>query len=89
MDFHNVIEFKCACGKIIRTIGGTPGVRGPKPGDFSVCVKCGGINRFDDSLMLRTATQEEIGTLPTSVQLQVIELQERVREINRLEIAKN
>ena len=60
-----------ACPDCGRDVGGFTGPSGqglrPSPGDVSVCVYCGAVLRFTDSLALRLATPWELGQLPGDV----------------------
>lgn len=39
----------------------------PEPGDCSLCIKCAGIAVFNDDLMLRSPTEEELLNLPSEI----------------------
>jgi len=38
---------------------------GPKSGDYTICIKCREISRFDDDLQLRAPTEKDILEMPT------------------------
>lgn len=48
------------CGSILDVVTGE---REPHPGDYSGCVYCGAVNRFDENLRLRPATKDEIADI--------------------------
>ena len=54
---------KCpACGHpLTRATGIDGGEQAPDPGDYSVCLYCGQLLRFDEDLAVRPATLDEAG----------------------------
>lgn len=61
------------CGKELDAASGAPG-EVPRPGCFSVCTACGGINRFDDQMRLVRVSDEELAALPAEFQSQMQEM---------------
>lgn len=47
------------CGEELDVASGLGTQDGPKPGDISLCIDCGGVNIFDENLKPRLPTQEE------------------------------
>jgi hypothetical protein len=45
----------------------------PKPGDFTVCIRCGHVMAFDDKLKLRNLTSEEMNTIAGDARLLAIQ----------------
>lgn len=64
MDF-NIGEMYCPqCGKLINgAISIDSSVAKPRSGDFSICVFCAQMLRFDDNLKLIELTQNEFNKL--------------------------
>lgn len=53
-------ETQCPhCTYKVNAATATDGDGAPKPGDFSICIKCTAIAIFDDTLALRKLTREE------------------------------
>ena len=53
-----VVRSKCCeCGYECDRV---PGPRPPGPGDWSLCIKCGSLNVFDDNMNLRRPTDSEV-----------------------------
>jgi hypothetical protein len=52
------------CGQLLDCASDPEGIKGPIPGDFSVCIGCGAILRFDDALKLRSASLAERSEAP-------------------------
>lgn len=61
MPTHNAPKHPCyACGTEIDSISDLQDSQlAPKPGDFSVCLKCGALLILDERLVGRKPTQEE------------------------------
>lgn len=52
------------CGYQLDMASNVPGQTSqPKPGDVTMCFKCGGFMTFDDDLVMRKPTEEETATL--------------------------
>jgi hypothetical protein len=51
----------------------------PRPGDFSLCLKCGAILRFQENFHLRAATEFEIRFLPDKERKVLLEAQMVIR----------
>jgi hypothetical protein len=49
----------CICVHCGHEHSHTTGDGTPGPGDFTLCIRCGGLNVFDDHLRSRKATREE------------------------------
>jgi hypothetical protein len=50
------------CGEMLDGASAGPGAV-PGPGDLTMCIKCGGFNRFDDEMLLAKVTDEDIDEL--------------------------
>ena len=49
------------CGKIVDMAAGMPwGPRPPRPGDYSMCLKCGHLMVFAEDMTLRNPTGKEM-----------------------------
>lgn len=59
--------------------GATGGDEAPKPGDVSVCIKCGTIATFGASLELVPMTPAQIEELPPIVRFVVLEARRAIR----------
>lgn len=46
----------CECKHVVDH---TTGDGAPSPGDWTLCIRCGSLNVFDDNLMLRSPTLDE------------------------------
>ena len=59
---HAVPPSPCTnCGKVHNAAGESPFLAGkPRSGDISICIDCSHIMAFDDNLMLRDLTEEEV-----------------------------
>ena len=44
----------------------------PDPGDFTICIRCGGVNVFDEDLLLRAPTKNEMKSFASSDVAQTI-----------------
>lgn len=53
-----------ACGYVIDRASSVEGDATPTPGDFSVCMDCGAVLRFDAALRVRLASGDEVAALP-------------------------
>lgn len=51
------------CGIKLDMATGAVGEAKPEPGDFSMCIECGALLRFDDTLHSRIATAADIGEM--------------------------
>jgi hypothetical protein len=63
------------CGRPLDAHGDTPGERddkAPRPGDVSVCMKCGGVMIFTEGLGLRIATPEEMRVIDRDPKIQSV-----------------
>lgn len=49
----------CVCVHCQHQHSHTTGNGTPEPGDFSLCIRCGNLNVFDDNLRFRRATRKE------------------------------
>ena len=58
----------CKCGVKLDCATGD---RKPRPGDYSLCVECFEILRFDENLLLRSATPDEIAEIPDDMKAQL------------------
>lgn len=57
----------------------------PEPGDFTICVNCGSINRFDDDLHVQFVDQEALDSLDDETRaavLHAVRAVERMRRFN-------
>ena len=43
----------------------------PKPGDFSICLGCLQLHRFDESLKLQRVSDDEFLSLPSELKLEI------------------
>lgn len=80
-----VQEDRCPRCKHIVDSGGLPsGERvKPTPGDFSVCINCGTVNRYDGALFLEELTDEDFNALPAEEQAEIRKVQSLVAAVNR------
>lgn len=82
-DNHGVVEVsKCpACGyaNLDCATGAFEEDLTPKPGDLSLCIRCGDMLVFTDKLGLRLPTKEEYENLPDYVKKQIIQAQIVIR----------
>lgn len=53
----------------------------PKPGDISVCVYCGAILEFDDTLNLQAISEESFQTLPSVTRDALNRISEQIKQI--------
>jgi hypothetical protein len=58
----------CKCGVKLDCATGD---REPRPGDYSLCVECFEILRFDENMWLRSATPDEIAEMPAEMKAQL------------------
>lgn len=57
---HEIKQTRCPiCGKKLECATNFFGENAPKPGDATICIRCGHAAIFDDELGLRPATPEE------------------------------
>lgn len=61
------------CGKRLDNASGAPGER-VEPGCYSICTSCGGLNRFDDEMLLVRVSDEELAEMPGDFQAQAQEM---------------
>lgn len=54
------------CGYVCDRATAVTGNESPQPGDWTVCLRCGEILRFDEQLTHRQVTLEELRLLPRS-----------------------
>lgn len=79
---------KCAdCGKDLDMTSGAIN-QIPRGVDISVCIGCGGIMVFVDSMTLRGATAEEQQTLQKQVEAESPEVWKTVMRIRKLYLAR-
>ena len=53
------------------------GERKPKPGDFSICINCGELGVYDDSLRIVPPTEEDLLQAPL---VEIAQIQKALRE---------
>jgi len=59
---------KCPkCGLTFEAFTNLATTRGPRAGDYTVCVSCGMITVFDERLQQRELTRQESGNVPRSL----------------------
>lgn len=51
------------CGLHANTATDVTGTRGPKPGNYTICLKCAGLSIFKEDLSLREAEEEDLELL--------------------------
>lgn len=74
---------KCKfCGYKIDCAHTPFGKRRPVPGDISVCLKCGNVHFFDDTLSLRKASAEELAALPRDIHRQLVSVKIKIGMLN-------
>ena len=54
----------------------------PKPGDVTVCIKCGGLLAFDDRMLLRKAEDSELENFDYGTRQQIAKVREAIRVLN-------
>jgi hypothetical protein len=62
-----------ACGEINNMAMATFGERPPKPGDYTVCLKCGHLMVFADDLSMRNPTGAEMVEVAGRMDLIIIQ----------------
>lgn len=62
------------CGKLLEAATGTESGQKAEPGNLSICVKCLGINRFDENLAMVAMTDEDMAAVPAPVRAQLDEM---------------
>lgn len=65
------------CGHMLNATSDPKDRGAPRPGDFSLCIECGEILRFDRQLRLKPVTPEMIEQLPKSTALELLEQKDR------------
>lgn len=65
------------CGSLVDAATGD---RTPEAGDFTICLYCAGINRFNDNLLLVKSNLQEV---PQYLRLLVKQFQEASQKISR------
>lgn len=63
-----------ACQKTLDAATSTHGKRGPKEGDYSVCMYCGNLNIFLPDLTVRSATEQEMDSLDADTKGQIFKM---------------
>ena len=73
----------------IQTCGPADGGEGPRPGDLTVCFKCGAVNAFgpDGRTMVKLSETEE-AALPGAVTLEVARVRLEIRAAHRAVVRK-
>lgn len=75
MTTHEMPSCRCLrCGHKfdLGTIITTEGKERPGPGDFSLCIKCAFVMRFDENLTVRELTFDEYMELPEETRLDIV-----------------
>jgi hypothetical protein len=60
--------------------------RGPEPGDYSVCLICASLLRFDDAMQLRVPSRADLDELPPDFLAELRTYQQIVRDIDRRDL---
>lgn len=55
----------------------------PIPGDFSVCIKCAGINKFGEDMALEKLSHEEFESLPFDVKTDLLKAMLKIQELHK------
>lgn len=55
------------CGYVMDQASSVEGEATPKTGDFSVCMRCGELLRFNAALHVRLASDTEVNALPKNL----------------------
>lgn len=83
-DVHHIKPTACPiCGYVLTASTGIGRSPAPAAGDFSVCVECAEILRFDSDMTLVPAVRSEIEALDTGTFYQLARVQNAVREVRR------
>lgn len=62
---------KCThCNKVMTKPGPNVNV-----GDFSICIRCGGVMKYEEGMILKGLSQEDIKMLDTDVQNNLLSMQ--------------
>lgn len=61
----------CRCGAYLSAVTDAEKGMAPKPGDFSICLGCLQVHRFDESLKLQQVSDDEFLDLPSDVKLEI------------------
>ena len=72
----------CQCGYRVEYATDLDSDNQPRPGDPSVCLRCGRINRFNHELAIEPMPREDVRNLPLDVQYRLREWQRRIREMH-------
>lgn len=70
------------CGKLCDSATSTIGDHVPDPGDVTVCLYCGSINKYGNDMALEKMTKIEIELLPKELLTQLGTIQRLVFERN-------
>lgn len=72
------------CQKHINAATATDGDSGlePTPGDVTVCVGCAGILQFDGSMKLKELSFEDLSSMDTETQAELLKAVNVVQELN-------
>lgn len=67
-----------------------PGRKGPTPGDFSICIECAALSRFDENLATQLVSDEELiaSAHPDNV-IEIRKTQVAVRLSNQIRQRRN
>lgn len=55
----------------------------PKPGDITLCIKCGEMNRFTQSLQLEPVPDDWLADLPLEERNELLDMEERIKSYIR------
>lgn len=70
---HEMKPTSCPdCGYVFDRATGKAGGKGPGEGDFSVCVNCGAVLRFDADLRANQASEHELAELTPDLTMQLL-----------------
>jgi hypothetical protein len=58
-------------------------MQSPNPGDFSICVECGAVLRYDGELQLRWVSWEELEALPLELFREIAIAQQALFQLHR------
>ena len=70
-----------ACNGVIDAATDSSREQIPEKDDYSICLKCSVVLRFNEDLSSRLATKKEIKNEPLHVKIQIMRIQEIIQDI--------
>jgi len=74
----------CECGHVVDHATSAFGDHVPRPGDPTVCIRCGRVNVFDAELGVKPLPRRDVRRLDYDVRQEITRAQNAVKRVNDL-----